>query len=177
MQRLWYPDFLIDEWLPTGRNSPDAWLAPLDPESDDADDKGFFLGRRADYDPGDKVGFKWCEAYGHVTISINPDGSLHGSQRCPFTIDLFGYAGMLLPADDRQPPNHFYDDESEIWAASADSFARQYADALDVFDGDEPVTVQVDAAYWSEAQYFIISPDGKSLIPATFPETTDHVHG
>lgn len=173
MQRLWYPNAVIDEFLPPGRNSPQAWLAPLDDASADLEDKAYVL----ECQPGDTVGFKWCELHGFVSITINPDGSLHGPQRCALTLDLFDHVGVDLPGDDRLPPNHFYDEESEIWADSAESFARQYAQCFDVFQGAAPVSVEVEAAYWSDTIHFIISPDGQSLIPATHPETTDHVQG
>lgn len=172
MQRLWYPEAVIDECLPPGRHSPQAWLAPLDDASADVEDQVYVL----ECQPGDRVGFKWCELHGFISITINPDGSLFGSQRCPLTLDLFGHVGIALNGDDRVPPNHFYDDESEIWADSAESFARQYAHCFDVFEGDAPMTVEVDAAHWSDTIHFIIGPDGASVIPAS-PETTDHVQG
>lgn len=178
MPRLWYPEFLVDEWLPTGRESPEAWFVPLDPSEDaDAADEGYFLGRLSTYSPGERIGFKWVERYGDISIRINPDGTLHGSQRCPLTLDLFGFVGIDLPADDRPAPNNIYDDESELWAESIESFARQYAAGFDIFQGDEPVTVEVEAAHWSDTHYFILGPDSKSLIPAPSAETTDHVHG
>lgn len=172
MQRLWYPEAVIDEWLPPGRPSPQAWLAPLNDPSADEEDQAYVL----DAQPGDRVGFKWCEFHGLLSIVINPDGSLHGAQRCPLTLDLFGHVGIELPADVRLPPNHFFEEDSEIWADSAENFARHYADFCAPFEGDEPVTVEVDAAHWSDTIYFIISPDGEGLIPAS-PETSQNVQG
>ncbi|WP_283196571.1 hypothetical protein [Rhizobium sp. BT04] len=165
MPRLWYPTFLIDETIPTGRASAEAWL----PFLTGADGKT----RSQMFRPGDDVSFKWVEARGIVTICILPSGLIATTLRCPHTSDLFdgdqGPAATLAP-----DANAFWDlGDSEIWADTIEAFAQDYASFCISADEPDGHDVEIDTAHWSDVVKFTISPDGKSLIPATSPETSN----
>ncbi|MBD9390167.1 hypothetical protein IB237_23480 [Agrobacterium sp. AGB01] len=158
-ERLWFPKYLIDEVLPAGRETPEAWL-PYLLGSEDENRKFLFT-------PGDVVTFKFLDPRGFVDVDINPDGTLAQSSRCPETSDLFDVAPTqtATPFKHHQPANSFWDWESEVWAATLEEFAELYADPLI----DEPVTVSVEAAFWSQTFRYRINDDGKSLTLQTPP--------
>ncbi len=138
--------------LPAGRETPEAWPPYLLGSEDEV--RKFFV------TPGDVVTFKFLEERGFVAIDINPDGTLAQPLRCPETPDLFDRepAPATSPFEHHQPANSFWDWEREVWAAGLDEFAELHADPL----LDEPVTVSVDAALWSDTFRYRISDDGKS---------------
>ncbi|MBY5804120.1 hypothetical protein HFN52_10975 [Rhizobium leguminosarum] len=167
MPRQWYPVFLIDETLPTGRDSAEAWLpyltAPFGPSP------------LPMFNPGDEVSFKWCEDRGRITVQILPSGDVTPGPRCSKTPDLFqGVAGPDGPEAVATDANSFWDFESETWSDTLTGFARDYAAEIDPSEIDGH-TVDIDTACWSDAIIFTISPDGKTLIPATSPETVTNV--
>lgn len=162
--RLWYPVDLIDEYLPAGRATPEAWLDFLQLSSDDMDEDDRFLSEH--YAPGDQIALRWVERRGTATISINRDGTTATALRCPETPDLFtgetGSPSDIVSAD----INSFWDDESETYAETMEDFAREYAANLEPFD-DEPQDVSVEIAVWGDKITFAISADGKSLTRVT----------
>ncbi|RFB95190.1 hypothetical protein B5K11_09550 [Rhizobium leguminosarum bv. trifolii] len=167
MSRLWYPKFLIDETLPTGRKSAEAWLP-------------FLTGavgktRQPMFKPGDEVSFQWVERHGIITIRILPSGMIATTLRCPHTVDFFD--GEKRPENANQlasDANSFWDlGESEIWSDTIEGFAQDYACHCISPDETDGQDVEIDTATWSEVIKFTISPDGQSLIPATSPETSN----
>lgn len=167
MSRKWYPVFLIDEVLPTGRDSAEAWLPFL------TNQEGKM--RSAMFGPGDDVSFKWVEDRGRITVQIFPSGEFAPAPRCSQTPDMFqGSLGPDGPDAVAPDANSFWDSESEGWSDTLAGFARDYATNIDP-DETDGHTVELDTACWSEALVYTISPDGKSLIPA--PSETSDVQG
>lgn len=162
-ERNWYPSFLIDEVLPVGRPSAEAWLPAL-------------LTHRAPFErgwdrprSGDVIDFQYYEPRGNIEVTINPDASVSVTQRCPETKDMFsGTPGGTVNenAEIDPPANSFWDLESETLAGSLEEFAEYYL-ALDTID--EPVSVTVTATYWSDKISFRISDDCQFLIPIPSP--------
>lgn len=171
--RLWYPCILIDEVLPTGRETPEAWLDFFrlkNPEDlRDPDERS--LGLR--YKPGDTIDFKWVEFYGSISVSINRDGTTGTILRCPQTPDMFtGTADE--PIEPRWMPfNSFYESDSEIYAETLEEFAGIYAECFQPGDEDT-MDVEIEVAVWSEKLTFTINADCASLTPVTAaPQTTE----
>lgn len=162
-QRLWYPELLVDEYVPEGRLSPEAWLTFLsDPDENDEDERT--LARH--YGPGDQIVFRWCENLGYATFCIARDGSLARPVRCPSTIDMFDEAPP--PGDGNDVPTHantFWNDECEAFGDTPETFAAEAAASGVEFDENGLCQVEASMAHWSEDVTFIISPDGKSLLP------------
>ena len=168
MPRQWYPDFLIDEVLPESRWTAAAWLPYLLGETPDEDG----LDIRKPFLPGDEVSFCWFEHRGMTVFRIKADGTLAVPLRCTETPDMFGGQALSAPDVVTADINTFWNDEHELWAATPEEFARDYArgDMLDPGDADD---IEVSIGVWSDKITFTISPDGKSLIPATSPETSN----
>lgn len=165
--RLWWPSFLVDELMPDGRATPEAWLAP-DGAGVTAvywEEDGKLIGTLA---PGETVGFIWHEKRGTVTIRVMPDGtwSLEAA-RCPATADMFDGAPMPQPpAADIASASWFADpNDYDTVVHSMDEFASNHARYTGPVDpaGDDVV---VEMGFWSEKILFVVSADGKSLQPA-----------
>lgn len=171
MSRLWYPTFLIDEVLPIGRASAEAWL-PFITGADGRTQQPMF-------NPGDEVSFKWREWFGIISIRILPSGLIATTLRCPHTNDLFD-GEQHHPRSTKEfaaDANSFWClGDSEIWSDTIEGFAQDYAYHCINPDETDGQDVDIDTAHWSGTIKFTISPDGQSLIPATSPETS-HVQG
>lgn len=165
--RLWYPDDLVDEFIPDGRSRPEAWLDFLHMSPDDMGEEERFLARY--YKAGDEIAFKWCERRGHVTILIDADGNLTGSYRCTETVDLFsGVADGTSPNVVAPDINSFWHYETEVFAESLEDFVAQIHETSTFLDpSDYPMKIVADIAVWSEKITFIINADGKSLTRVT----------
>ncbi len=165
--RLWYPADLVDEFLPDGRRTPEAWLEFLHISPEDMEDEDEFLANH--YEPGDEIAFKWCERRGIATILINADGRLTGSYRCTETVDLFsGVADGPAPNVIGRDINSFWHYETEIFAETLEDFVAQIHETNQFLDpSDYPMEIVADIAVWSEKITFIINADGKSLTRVT----------
>lgn len=160
-KRLWYPAALVDEDLPTGRESPEAWLLLLlDDEENDEDERT--LARL--YAPGDEIPFHWQEHRGLVTLRIHASGTLHTPMRCAET-----------PLDTEV--NSFWHYDSETYAETAEEFAEYWTQGgVANWDEDGFDEVEVDTAIWSPEIRFRLSADGRSLAPVESepnPATTE----
>lgn len=165
-EKTWYPTFMVDEDLPEGKSSPEAWLPFLTEEE---------AGQPAMFNAGDILAFEFVERRGNIEVTINPDGSHGNSPRCAQTVDMFGEeTTRAIPVEQntQSEPNSFWDYESETFAETLDEFARIYAECTDEL---EPVSVVISTAYWSPTFRFRISDDCKSLIqqPATDAESAE----
>ncbi|NTF32343.1 hypothetical protein [Rhizobium skierniewicense] len=153
-ERRWYPKFLIDEVLPEGRVSAEAWL-PLLASLSTAGEPWFI--------PGDTVDFQYCERRGVIDLTVQHDGSHDVVLRCPETPDMF-VGSVDQPEEARKEigpsANSFWDHETETFAETLTDFARMYAENM--IDDDEE-TVSIETAYWSDTFRYRISDDGKSL--------------
>lgn len=169
--RLWWPGFLVDEVMPDGRATPEAWLEP-----DEAgvtavywEEDGKLIGTLT---PGETVAFIWHERRGTVTIRVMPDGSWSlDDARCPRTTDMFdGEAAPTPPAADIASANWFADPgDYETMAHSIDEFAANHAENAGPLDPAGDV-VAVTMGFWSEKVHFVVSADGKSLEPVEAPD-------
>lgn len=173
-KRLWYPAALVDEDLPTGRESPEAWLLfLLDDEENDEDERT--LARL--YAPGDEIPFHWKERRGLVTLRIHASGTLHTPMRCADTPDMFDpeRPGCEVPLDTEV--NSFWHYDSEIYAETAEEFAEYWTQGgVANWDEDGFDEVEVDTAVWSPEIRFRLSTDGRSLAPVESkpnPATTE----
>lgn len=159
--RLWYPVVLIDENLPTGLHSAQAWFDELGPNAlqlvDDTE-----LDWMRSYGPGDIVDFKWCEDYGLIEISIGEDGRLAATIRCPHTLDLFGRQPdpTVIAPGITADMNSFWDDDAEVYGATLEQFISAYVAS---FADDLPCSVDVQCAVWSDKVEFRVGPDGLTL--------------
>lgn len=177
-KRLWYPAALVDEDLPTGRESPEAWLTFLQATDDQDEDEGQderALARL--YGPGDEIPFHWMERRGLVTLRIHASGTLHTPMRCAETPDMFdpGRPACEVPLD--TGVNSFWHYDSEIYAETAEEFAEYWTQG-GVANWDEGGfdEVEVDTAVWSPGIRFRLSADGRSLAPVESkpnPATTE----
>ncbi|WP_377299774.1 hypothetical protein [Rhizobium sp. SGZ-381] len=173
--RLWYPDGLIDETLPTGLPSAQAWFDELRPERLDLIDESerAFI---ALHGPGQTIGFQWMEDHGEITVMIGNAGLISPPARCTATLDLFDHEMTLPPEDVPVTANHFWDHESEIFAETLDDFAQMYAEALLLTPDDEPHEVVIATFYWSGTILFRIGDDGLTLteLPAATAQSPEH---
>ncbi len=165
-EKTWYPTFMIDEVLPTGKPSPEAWLPFLTTAS--AGQKALFL-------PGQELSFRYVEQRGNIEIVINPNGTHGNTPRCAHTLEMFDGAPPIEPQtqdDGQHEANSFWEYESEIFAETLDEFASIYAEC---HGESEPMSVVVDTSYWSPKFHYRISDDCKSLIqqPATDAESAE----
>lgn len=169
--RRWWPECLVDEVMPEGRTSPEAWLKP------GADGVTAFLWDDEEAEqrvvataaPGSTVAFLWYEDRGRVRVRIIADGSwsFDGDGRAAGVPDLFtGEVMAELPAARVEDATHFFiAGDWETCADSMDELARNFAD----FDppGPEGATVEVWMGCWSAEEAFLVSTDGKSLTRAS----------
>ncbi|AGN34418.1 hypothetical protein [Rhizobium sp. P007] len=165
-EKTWYPTFMIDEDLPEGKSSPEAWLPFLTQEE---------AGQPAMFNAGDILAFEFVERRGNIEITINPDGSHGNAPRCADTADMFGEdAARTTPVEKNteRECNSFWDYESETFAETLDEFAKIYAECANEV---EPISVVISTAYWSPTFRFRIADDCKSLIqqPATDAESAE----
>lgn len=165
--RLWYPNDLIDEFIPDGLRTPEAWLEFLTLPPEDMDDAYEFLAKH--YRIGDKIAFRWRELRGEATILIDADGNLIGSLRCAETVDLFsGVPDGPQPNVIGPDINSFWHYETEIYAETLEDFVAQIHETSQPLDpSDYPMEIVADVAVWSEIITFIINADGKSLTRVT----------
>lgn len=77
-RRTWYPDAYLDEIMPAGRATPDAWLFQLDdgalrcgchPDGKEADFQAFAVAE------GEVVEFSACDDLGTSVLTVAEDGS------------------------------------------------------------------------------------------------------
>ena len=164
--RQWWPNELVDEIMPPGRATPQAWLKPdasgITQIYGDDDEKTVL----ARLEPGSVVEFLWMEKRGSVDIQLMPDGtwSLDDS-RDTGTIDMFtGQAAAPLPPSARIEDANWFATagDYETKMDSMDSFAGCYAE-MDPFIDPKGLPVTVDMAFWSDPVKFRVSADGKSL--------------
>jgi hypothetical protein len=172
--RLWYPEALLDdERLPTGLHSAQAWFDELRPEPLGLIEDGerAFI---ALHGPGETISFQWMEDHGELLVMIGPDGLVSHPPRCPSTIDLFDHEKTLPPANLPVTANHFWDDDSMIFAETLEEFAGMYAEAHMVA-GDEPQEVVIESFFWSEKILFRVGADGLTLseLPAAAPQSPE----
>lgn len=154
-EKTWYPTFMIDEVLPTGKPSPEAWLPFLTTAS--AGQKALFLA-------GEELSFRYVEQRGHIEIDVNPDGTHGSTSRCANTLDMFEAARPVqsdTKVEGQQEANSFWEYESEIFAETLDQFARIYAECHST---GEVMSVVIETSYWSQKFHYRISDDCKSLI-------------
>jgi hypothetical protein len=156
-QRLWYPVDLLDEILPTGLSSAEAWFDPGMQRQLDEHEASYI--RR--HGPGDRIAFIWIEDRGTVELAINLDGTLNRPMHCRETPDLFGAPPPPPPDEIPADANVFWEAESETYAESAEEFAQLYADPY-ADGGILHVTVHV--SHQSRAIHFEVGPDGRSLM-------------
>lgn len=168
--RQWYPDDLIDEVLPAGRESAEAWFQiPPGFTYDDLDgEERWCLDH---FKSGDVVKFKWCEERGSVRLRIRRDGSLYTPLLCPDTPDMFGQPEPAPPEEPglSPPANHWWNDEYECFAETPEEFASMMADTVE-FDDEGFAEVEAETYYWSDAIIYRVgegSPDkGFAIRPA-----------
>ncbi len=165
-EKTWYPTFMIDEVLPTGKPSPEAWLPFLTTAS---------AGQKPLFRPGEELSFRYVEQRGNIEISVNPDGTHGNAPRCVHTIEMFETSQPQTHQDQslgKHEANSFWEYESEIWAETLDEFARIYAEC---HREGEPQSVVIDTSYWSPKFHYRISDDCKSLIqqPANDAESAE----
>lgn len=160
--RQWYPDDLIDEVLPAGRESAEAWFQiPPGFTYDDLDgEERWCLDH---YKTGDLIKFKWCEARGSVSLRIARDGSIYTPLRCPETPDMFGGDSDEAPSPARipDPANHYWNDDHEVFADTPEQFAASMAETLE-FDEYGFAEVEAETHFWSDTVYYRVgagSPD------------------
>lgn len=90
--RKWWPAEYMDEVMPTGRDSPDAWLiklpdggfevaSPYHGSDISSDQEAEAEWRYKPLTNGERVDFTYYDDLGDVEVTVNPDGSyeLHGS--------------------------------------------------------------------------------------------------
>lgn len=166
-KRLWYPAALVDEDLPDGRESPEAWLnflQAIDADDEVEDQEEQSLARL--YAPGDEIPFHWMERRGFVTLRIHGSGTLHTSMRCADTPDMFEPEVSAAVNQLDTSVNSYWHNDSEIYAETAEEFAEYWTQGgianWDEFGFEE---VEVDTAIWSPEIRFRISADGKTLMP------------
>lgn len=167
-ERRWWPGFLLDEIMPEGCASPDAWLAP--------DENGVTTLRDCDGEsllgtisPGEALTFNYYEPRGGLTIRVLPDGTWVGPEpRDRRTIDMFD-GPPPEPKDDPAGPgdaNQFWsDDDWDMQGDTIEEFARCYAEMESI--EEEGALVDLRAGYWSPDFRFTVSADGKRLIAVT----------
>lgn len=174
-ERLWYPTLLIDDVLPEGRKSPEAWLDFLHMSLDDRDECEDILARH--FTAGDQIRFQWCENHGTMTLAIDRNGNLSQPVRCQKTADMFDGTVASAQVGDTIPAgiNSFWHYDTESFGETAEEFAVDFAANAGShgFDDGDPVDVEVDVAVWSETLTFLISADGRSLTPVTTGDTHD----
>lgn len=160
-KRLWYPAVLVDEELPVGRESPEAWLLfLLDDEENDEDERTL----AQLYAPGDEIPFHWMERRGIVTLRIHASGTLHTPMRCAETLDMFDPERPAYETPLCTEVNSFWHYDSETYAQSAEEFAEYWTQGgVANWDEDGFDEVEVDTAIWSDEIRFRLSADGKSL--------------
>ncbi|MDI6836745.1 MAG: hypothetical protein QMD99_13685 [Rhizobiaceae bacterium] len=162
-KRLWYPVDLIDEVLPAGRDSPEAWLSlPAGFTAEDMEeldeDETFVL---RNYKPGDTISFRWVEDRGEVTLRIRRDGTLFTPIRCPETPDMFGRPATTADETQVPPANHYWHGDLEIFAETAEAFAGHVADMPYLaWDDDGCMEVEVQTYCWSEDITYRIGDEG-----------------
>jgi len=89
--RQWWPNDLVDEVMPPGRATPQAWLSPdasgvTTIHADNDDDKTAL----ASIQPGSEVEFLWYENRGSAEILLMPDGTWSlADPRDGGTVDMF----------------------------------------------------------------------------------------
>ena len=149
--RKWWPEHVLDEVLPAGRDSPTAWLSM----------KGQAIEMRDDDMPewtghvtaGEIVDFHYCDDCGRAVVQFRRDGTYRARSPIP------GGWSHLRPAGPCDP---------DVLAYSLAELAGQLADRLDA-DSEE---IAVTFYYWSDAQpHRIDIVDGK---PIAVPVATGH---
>lgn len=165
--RQWYPEILcMDEILPAHEDRPERWLGPgekgrteirFEPQQAEPD---------AVWSPGDRVTFKWFRELGTAMIAILPGGEIARPLRCLATPDLFtGEVPTEIAEGIPAEANWFWSlDDSDYCGGSIEEFAEGYAEGHGIEPGGEDVPVCM--GQWSDPIPFIISPDGRSLLPA-----------
>ncbi len=160
--RQWFPDDLIDEVLPPGRDSAEAWFQiPPGFTYDDLDDEERWC--LDHFKPGDLVKFKWCEERESVRLRITRDGGIYTPLRCPATPDMFGAPSIPVAEDVglSPPANHWWNDEHECFAETPEEFASMMVDTIE-FDDEGFAEIEAETYYWSDAIIYRVgegSPD------------------
>nr|WP_295465293.1 hypothetical protein [Mesorhizobium sp.] len=175
--REWWPDALVDEVMPAGRATPQAWLAPgrdgVTRAKDEDDTEGGVI---ITLSPGEVLAFVYSEKRGSAEITVMPDGTWKGpGERDRFTIDMFDGPPPPRPEPDASvgdriaAANAFFGgDENEWMGDTMDEFARNFADTER--PGPEGTLTEVDMYFWSPPHWFQVSADGASLSPCAAPE-------
>lgn len=169
VQRLWYPDGLIDETLPTGLSSAQAWADECGPNALELLDESERAHIASLLGPGAIIAFQWMENRGTITIRISSKGLAGPPLRCAETPDLFGDG---LPRTEARPDlvtpdiNSFWSSEPKIFADTLDDFAGMAAEALELGSGEE-TDMDVDIAVWSEKIFYRVGADGLTLTEHT----------
>ena len=150
--RKWWPEDLIDEVIPPGRNSPSDWLRLADGavviRDDDDPDSSWQL----TVSSGDVVDFTYCDQCGRAVVAFRRDGTYEA--RSPIPVDW----SHLWPIGWTDP---------EMMAVGLTELAGLLHDMVD--DTDE---FEVAFCFWSDAQpHRIDVVDGK---PIAVPVATGH---
>ena len=167
--RRWWPDCLVDEWMPEGRKRPEDWLAPDENGVTTVvwDETAPELVVAGLIKPGEMVAFNWWEDRGQVEITVMPDGTWQASDmRGAGMVDMFsGTETPVPPSALIEDANYFAEmSDHETAADSMDEFARNWADNDRPGPDGERLTVVM--GIWSDKVEFAVSDDGRSLVPA-----------
>ena len=157
--RLWWPEMLMDEMMPSGREKPADWLAPdaagiTTIRWDDEPDANV----AGTLSPGEVVKFHWYEGRGRATVTVMPDGTWsRGGGREAGTVDMF--TGTVAPApqdaDIANASMFWLSGDPETGMDSLDEFASCYAE-MQTIDA-EGESVEVDMGFWSQGVAFNVS--------------------
>lgn len=176
--RFWWPVDMVDEGMPEGRATPQAWLSPeadgVTRLRDELDDERDVLATLA---PGEVCAFFYMDRLGAAEVTIMPDGTwTGGSVRDRLTVDMFDGPPPERPEPEASQAERIgaatlitLSEDSDVQGDTMDEFARTVVELEPPPEGG--TAVEVDLWFWSAKQHFRIGPDGASLEPCPAPES------